>query len=188
VLEEDATGERAVSLRYYRPLTKAYYIVGHAGLGKSPIAYKAVSVILHATVTLLVFLFILSVTSNTFVATFATLLFSVNPIHTEAVVWTYSVSYLLVACFSLGTLLLYRSGKTVLALAVFAAALLSHEMAVLVLPILFIHKWLLEDGNHWRDFLALAPFLILLALFLILRTSVVGSVPISSADPLTFLI
>jgi tetratricopeptide (TPR) repeat protein len=187
VLGEDATGERAASLRYYRPLTKAYYIVGYAAFGESPIAYKTVSAILHATVTLLVFLFILSVTSNTFIATFATLLFTVNPIHTEAVVWTYSVSYLLVACFSLGTLLLYRSGKTILALGAFAAALLSHEMAVLVLPVLFIHKWLLEDDNHWRDFLTLAPFLILLTLFLVLRTAVVGSVPVSNADPLTFL-
>jgi hypothetical protein len=187
VIEMTSGGEKVSMLPYYRPLTKAYFITGYAVFGEKPIVYKAVSAILHATVTVLAFLLILSITSNAFVATFAALLFSVNPIHTETVVWTYSVSYLLVACFSLGTLLLYRRKKTVFALLAFAAALLSHEMAVLVLPILFIHKWLVEDGKHWRDFLALAPFLILLTLFLILRTSVVGSIPISSADPLTYL-
>jgi hypothetical protein len=189
VTNEDNIGgsEVVAGVHYYRPLTKAYFIIARAVFGVSPVGYKVASLLLHATAVILAFFLIVSISSQPAVAALAALLFAVNPIHSEAVVWTYSVSYLLVAVFSLATILLYRRRCLVLSLLTFTAALLSHEMGVLLMPILIIHKWLLEDSGTWKDYVSLAPYVILLIAFLILRASIVGGIPVSNVEPAIFL-
>ena len=186
-MEESGGGETLLTHSYYRPLTKAFYTLAYSLFGEDPLGYKVTSILLHAIVTLLAYSLVVSITSKPLTSVLAALLFAVNPVHTEAVVWTYSVSYLLVAVFSLGTLLLYRRGQIVASLVMFSAALLSHEMGVIVLPVIFIQQWLLNGARGWREFISLAPFLLLLVGFLVLRASVVGAVPLTEASPIVFL-
>ncbi|MHC5001225.1 MAG: tetratricopeptide repeat protein, partial [Planctomycetota bacterium] len=65
--------------------------------------------------------------------------------------------------------------------------LLSHEMGVLVLPLLLIQQWLLNGARAWREFVSLAPFALLMVGFLILRASVVGAVPLTGVSPIVFV-
>ena len=179
-MASSSNGQGVRSLPYYRPLTKAYYIIASSIFGEKTWGYKLASLFLHSIIASLVFYLVLSITAQIRVAFLAAFFFAINPIHTEAVVWTYSVSYLLVAIFSLSTLLLYRSGRVWLALATFSAALLNHEIGVLLLPILVLSKWLLDDAKHWSNFRTLVPFAIALALFLVIRRWNVGGIPLTS--------
>jgi uncharacterized membrane protein len=90
-LEVSGNGETISGLNYYRPLTKAFYTIGYFFFGENPIGYKVVSVLLHGVVALLVYGLVSSITSKPLLSCLASLVFAVNPIHTEAVVWTYSV-------------------------------------------------------------------------------------------------
>jgi tetratricopeptide (TPR) repeat protein len=186
-LEESGNGQAGSSHSYYRPLAKAFYTVGFSLFGENPLGYKILSILLHGAVTILVYGFVVSITSKPMVSGIAALLFAINPIHTEAVVWTYSVSYLLVAVFSLGTLLLFRRGWVITSLVTFLAALLSHEMGVIVLPILAVQQWLINGAKGVRPLISLVPFLLLLIGFMVMRTWVVGAVPMTTASPVVFL-
>lgn len=183
---EHAKIEKISNLEYFRPLTKAYVIISRAVFGDEQQGFKLVSLLLHGIVVLLAFHLVFSICQDQFTAGIAALLFAVNPIHSEAVVWAYSVSYLLAAAFSLSTLILYRRGQYWFALTTFAAALLSHEIGVLVFPILMLHKWLLEESKSWMEFASLGPFAILLILFLGWRSLVVGPVPFTDVGLLPF--
>lgn len=174
-------------LPYYRPLTKAFQIVTYAAFGDQPAGYKIISILLHAGVSLLVFLLFVSIIKSPWPAFLGALIWAVKPTHVEAVAWTYSASYLLTALFALGALLLYRHGPRWLALIVFCLALLFNELGILLLPILVLHRWLLEQARQPREFAPLLPYVLIVAAFLALRTSIVGAVPLSNVDPLTFL-
>ncbi len=179
--------DQVAQLQYYRPLNTAFHILSYAAFGDQPLGYKLSNIILHTGVCLLAFLLFLSVSRNALLAALAALLFSVKPTHVEAVAWTYSASYLLTAFFALGAILLYRHGPRWLALIVFSGALLFNEMGVLLLPLLLLHRWLLEHARYPRDFVPLLPYAAIALIFLVLRTAIVGAVPLSSVDPLTFL-
>lgn len=187
VVNNEGNGDAIGTLGYFRPLTKAWYIVGYSVFGENPFGYKLASLLLHGLVSVLAFYLVLSISSQPLVAAGAALLFAVNPIHTEVVVWTYSVSYLLVAVFSFLTLLLYRRGLRILAFAAFCMALLSHEIGVLVLPVLVLYRWLLEDDKRWSGYVSLVPYAVALVLFLLLRQSVVGSIPLANVGSLEFV-
>ncbi len=174
-------------LAYYRPLNKAFQILTYAAFQDQALGYKLTNMLLHSGVCLLAFLLFISITRNTPLSALAALLFTVKPTHVEAVAWTYSASYLLTAFFALAALLLYRHGPRWLALLGFTTALLFNEMGVLLLPILFLHRWLLEDARHPRDFLTLLPFVATVVGFLALRSSIVGAIPLSSVDLPTFI-
>jgi hypothetical protein len=187
VLKRGNDGKTISSLQYYRPITKAFYILAYSAFGENPLGYKATSLFLHAIVATLAFFLLVSVSSRPVASALAAALFAVNPIHTEAVVWTYSLSYLLMAVFSVATFLLFRKGRMIFALLTCAAALFSHEIGVLLVPMLVIHKWKLEHAESWREYLPLLPFIVLLVVFLVIRSSVVGGIPVSNADYLTFI-
>ncbi|MDJ0740158.1 MAG: tetratricopeptide repeat protein [Gammaproteobacteria bacterium] len=180
----ESQGQQPATLQYYRPLSKSFNILMHTWFGDQPVGYKAVSIGLHGLVSVLVLLLLLSFRAPPTIALLATVLYLVQPTHTEAVAWTYSVSYLLTAVFVLAALLLYRHQRPVASLVAFALALLSHEMGIMLLPTLFLHRGLVERKTRPRDFIALLPFVAVTAVYLVARVAVVGSVPVSDTDPL----
>lgn len=134
-------------------------------------------------------------TSN--VAAFLTaLLFCVNPLWTEPVVWIVGRMDVMCGAFTLTALVLYlkamddfssRSGKLwfTASVGVYALALLSKEVAILFPAVLIFTGLCFSGGSfatHPKKFirttaLLLAPFVALDAVFLLLRTAVLGTFP-----------
>ena len=180
-------GERLVLLDYYRPLIKVLHIFEYQWFGENPIGYKAVNVILNAGVVSLFFVFVLSATQNRVGAFVAALLYAVNPTRAEAVYWAYSDSYVLVGLFTLLALVLYQQRHLVAALGALALALMCHEMAILLPVIVLLYMFLVEEKRVWRAYLPAVAFIAVAAAYLMLRTAVVGSVPLVGVDLVTYL-
>src|SRR5262245_1116481 len=68
----------------YRPLTMLTY-AANTRVSGAPFGFHLVNVVLHALVTVAVFLLALELLASRVAATAAALLFAVHPIHTEAV-------------------------------------------------------------------------------------------------------
>ena len=176
-----------MELTYYRPLTKSLHILEYPLFGADPTGYKAVNLALNAMVVLLLFMFVLHATKHPTVAFFSVLLYSVNPIRAEAVYWAYSDSYILMSLFSLGALVLYQRQCVFLALIAFSLSLLCHEMAVLLAVIILLYTFLIDEKGSFQAYVPSLLFFILAGAFLVLRTIIVGAIPLGETDTVTFL-
>ncbi|MEJ2691613.1 MAG: tetratricopeptide repeat protein [Candidatus Thiodiazotropha sp.] len=185
--ETRENGQGAKALKYYRPFTRALHVVEHQFFALDPFGYKLTNILLHATVVILLFAFVASVQGSKPVAFLSALLFLVKPIHTEAVAWAYSDSYLLMSVFALTSLLAFRLKNHLFAMAAFVLALLSHEIGVLLFPVVALYVFLVEKRATGRELICLLPYLLLTLAFLGLRRWVVGPLPLSSVDPFSFL-
>jgi tetratricopeptide (TPR) repeat protein len=131
-------------------------------------------------------------TRNRIAAAFASALYGLMPIHAQAVVWASAIPVSLSGTFALGALLCLITRKrapramSALALALFAAALLSHELPVVLPAIIAAYVYLLEaapaDADANGPTLARmaaaaresAPFFAVDAAYLALRLWVLG--------------
>jgi tetratricopeptide (TPR) repeat protein len=126
-------------LRFFRPLTFATYELNWAFAGPHALTYHLFNVVLHATVSLLLY-FVLrrlleGMEGEATIAWVAALLFAVHPIHTEAVASIVGRSELLAAAFLLAAWLLHLRDKSVPSMICLALAMLSKESAVAYLPL-----------------------------------------------------
>ena len=125
-----------------RPVTFATFALNWALGGELPFGYHLLNVLLHATVTLLLYLvlgkLLESFPEATTVAFVAALLFAVHPIHTEAVAWISARSELLAAGFLLSAWLLHLHDWNISALVCLVLAMMSKESAVAFLPLVLV--------------------------------------------------
>ena len=182
---------------YYRPMMYVLYSLVYAVAGTAPWAYHLLNIALHAGTAVLAFLLARALLGEGDArhpwwrapSLVSGLLFAVHPIHTEPVAWaaglvdvSYSFFYLL--AFYLLVRGLDRTRDLVLALAAYAAALLSKEPAI-TFPALALVYWALREG---RDLgirgLAkrIAPWLLVSAAYLVVRGMALGGLaPATSA-------
>lgn len=92
---------------YYRPLMHTVLYFWWRMFRENPAGYHALSILLHAGVTLLVFFWLRRIQPNATVAWLAALLFAVHPIHTEAVAWISAFPDLLCSLLVLAGFQLY---------------------------------------------------------------------------------
>ena len=146
------------SHKSYRPLCVLSFRLNYILHGLHPLGYHLLNVILHVIVTLLYY----SISQNyvnTRTRFVASLLFSVHPIHTEAVTGTVGRAELLSAMFFLLTLYLYNKSlggsKKYLFLSSFTSclAMLSKEVGITVIGLCYIHEALSQNVHkiffHW---------------------------------------
>jgi protein O-mannosyl-transferase len=118
----------------FRPLMFGSFALNWAIEGARPFGYHVLDLLLHAAVTLLLYLVLKKLLESTahgaLAAWVAALLFAVHPLHTEAVDSISARSELLAMAFLLGAWLLHLSDRPVLALIAFLLALLSKESAI----------------------------------------------------------
>jgi len=123
----------------FRPFAFATFAVNWAVSGPQPFGYHLLNLLLHAGVTLLLYLVLQTLLAprprGEIVAFVAALLFAVHPIHTEAVTSIVGRAELLAAGFLFAAWLLHLQDRPVAALLCFALALLSKESAVVFLPL-----------------------------------------------------
>lgn len=192
---------------YYRPLFGATYSLVARVFGLSPAAFHSVSVLLHLAVCLLVALgarrlfqdssqYFPNQYSANAAALAAGLLFAVHPAHAEAVAWVGGQADLLAALFALLATLSYSN---VLGPLFYLLACLSKETGtalILVLAAVEASGWRKEGspGTAFRrGFTRLAPYALVLAVYLALRVHALGGfaprhygVTHSLADSLAF--
>lgn len=123
----------------FRPVTFATFALNWALGNVHAWGYHLLNLLLHAAVTLLLYLVLRtlleSVARAETVAFAAALLFAVHPVHTEAVASIVGRSELLATGFLLVAWLLHLQDRQVPALACFVLALMSKESAVAFLPL-----------------------------------------------------
>jgi protein O-mannosyl-transferase len=123
----------------FRPLTFSTFAVNWLFGGAHAFGYHLVNLLLHAAVTLLLYLVLRTlleaVSGSETIAFAAALLFAVHPIHTEAVTSIVGRAELLAAGFLLAAWLLHLRDQPAWALVCFVLALLSKESAVVFLPL-----------------------------------------------------
>jgi len=185
---------QGISTNYYRPLMHISFMLSYYLFGLSPWGFHMVNIMLHAGVSVLVFL----ISSRLFQAAnpsqspfsralpfIAAVLFAVHPVHTEAVVWVGGVTDLSFALFFLLALYLYilSTGSAVhqkilivLSVTCFFLATLCKEPA-LTLPLILVaydYAFGREGRPPFYYFKRYCPYLGAAAVYFILRLNALG--------------
>ncbi|QHN04356.1 tetratricopeptide repeat protein [Granulicella sp. WH15] len=181
---QDQSGHTQV----YRPLQLLTYRIVNDWSGGSPAAFHGCSILFAVAGALAAFAVFQLLTHRLGVACAAAALFAVHPVHTEAVDWIAALPDLGFGLFILLAFALFLRARTkpllqVLSLVAFAIALLWKETAV-VFPIgVAAYVWLTESTTRTRRALiASVPYWIVLAAYMALRVSVLGSLSTGPRD------
>ena len=156
-----------VKSSFYRPLQMFSYTMDHIFWKKESRGYHVTNIALHILVALALYWFISLMFQDALLSLFASLMFVVHPIHTEAVSYIAGRADPMAALFMLLCFICYLKGLR-LAVLCYALALLSKETA-LVLPFLL----LLYPNRKRSLFLPIAS---LSVLYIILRLTVLKHV------------
>ena len=143
---------RETSSNYYRPLRHTVLYFWWRMFRENPAGYHVLSILLHAGVSVLVFLWLRRIQPQPRVAWLAALLFALHPIHTEAVAWISSQPDLLASFFVLLGFWLYdraegatgqrHPGLETGVAACLLLGLLSKEIGIVLPVILLLYEWL----------------------------------------------
>lgn len=158
----------------YRPFTMATYSLNHNIFGSSPVGFHVVNIIIHALNSFLVFWLIFWVLKSRPVAYITFLLFLLHPIHTEAVTSIVGRAELLAFFWSLATIHFFSKNKKIFAAAAFLFALMSKEIALMVLPIIFYINILFLSKTQRKVIIDNLFFIFPLAIYLFLRYLALG--------------
>ena len=133
---------------FYRPVIELYFWAGAPLFNGSAALFHIANVVLHGVNGVLLYFVSRQVSDNDRFAFAAALLFVVMPGYVEAVAWVGALAEPVAALFGclviLGFLAYRRSGRVLplgLSVAAFTLALLTHESAVMWLPILVLVDW-----------------------------------------------
>ncbi len=140
--------EAASHVGYYRPLTMAFLMVGHALGGGEPMGFHILSLLAYAASCLAAWRFAARLTRSEAIGLAAGFLFALHPLHVEAVAWISSLHDPVSTTFaflSLSAFLRWRDegskGLPWSSGVWLALALLSKDSAVAVLPLLVVIDW-----------------------------------------------
>lgn len=157
----------------YRPFTMATYAVNHY-VSSAPVGFHVVNIIIHALNSFLVFWLVIWFLKSRPLAYISSVLFLLHPIHTEAVTSIVGRAELLAFFWSLTVIYLLSRNNKILASAAFLLALMSKEIALMVLPIIFYLDIFFRNKNWRKAVIDNLFFIFPLALYLFLRYLALG--------------
>jgi hypothetical protein len=158
---------------FYRPVIDLYFRAAVAVCGPSAACFHTLNIAAHAGVSLLAGLLVASLSRVAWTGALAAVLFAAQPAPVEAVTWVSAVTEVLVTGLFVLTIWLDARADTSrslalhgMTLATFVAALLTHESAVMLLPMLIVRRWWLPaaPGRRLRVW-TLAPFAVALLVY-----------------------
>jgi len=174
---------------YYRPMISLSAAIDYSLWGPNAFGGHVTNVLINAANALLVYGIAraLPPPPTREFALMAGLLFSLHPLHPEAVYWLSGRTELIMACFALLSIMLYlmyaarrRPIWLVLSLAAFLLALASKETAVVVPFALVLHRLIYPDTAADRPrslgMARLAPHVLVLGIYLVIRKAITGHV------------
>jgi protein O-mannosyl-transferase len=179
----------ATSQPYYRPLFSALFTINYALFGAtSPFGWHLVNVLIHALVTLFVFIVCKEFTQSRKLALVTASLFAVHPAHAESVAWISGVTDPLMSVFLLPAFYFYllyqKSGKAyfiALVLLFFLLAMWCKETAI-ALPLVIAYCELFHFNKSvpltkkiTRLSILAALFVIPLAIYIVVRHQAFGA-------------
>jgi hypothetical protein len=154
----------------FRPVTFATLAVNYQLNGDRPFGYHLLNLLLHAGVTVLLFLVLRKILASEprgdTAAFVAALLFAVHPLHTEAVASIVGRSELLAAGFLLAAWLFHLRGRTILTLLCFVFAAFSKESAIVLLPLAVAGDYARGRVLRWTGYVPIAAATVLYAFLL----------------------
>jgi tetratricopeptide (TPR) repeat protein len=130
---------------FYRPLQNLLYLVTFQIFGLSTVMFHALNLALHCINAVFVFVLARALKINAFWCLFASMLWALHPMHTEAVTYMSATADSLYTAFVLGGLIVllpnFSNTRIIASLALFILALLSKESAIIFpgLLIIFIY-------------------------------------------------
>ena len=169
---------------YYRPLINLSYSIDYRVWGLCAPGFRTTNLLLHLFCCFLLFHFLSFLTGDRLAALWATLLFALHPVNTEAVSWIGSRDNILVAFFSIASLFFYIKGweggsrlNRIASILMFALAISSKEMGLMLLPLFFLYqRFCFQTKQNVREeMLSYLPFIIVLAAYFLLRKAVTSS-------------
>jgi tetratricopeptide (TPR) repeat protein len=190
--EDGITGKSVGTDRhtgYYRPLTNFTYSIDYKLWGLNAKGFRGTNLLLHVCCCYILFCFLSYLVKNQKASLLAILIFAVHPANTEAVSWVVNRNNIVVTAFALSAVLFYmkgwESGKvwiSIASLLTFSLALLSKELGLMVLPILFLYQRLLYRTRRTivKELISYLPFITIAVAYFLLRKSVIGSFGSSS--------
>ena len=161
---------------FYRPVIELYFWMAAPLFAGSPLLFHLANVALHAVNGLLVFVLVRTFTGSDRHGFLAALFFVVLPAYIEAVAWVGALAEPVTTffvCLSIHGFVQWRRGRgaawQALSLLTFWLGLMTHESAVMILPLLVLAEWTVvdRDDRGWRRaVLRFAPYAALLAVYL----------------------
>ncbi len=178
---------------YYRPLIYLAYSLDYRLWGLNASGFRTTNLLLHLSCCFVLLHFLQFLVKDRYAALWATLIFALHPVNTESVSWVGSRDNILVALFSIASLLFYSKGweggsrlNRMVSVLAFALAILSKEMGLMVLPLLFLYQRLLSRAsrNVHEELLSYMPFIIVALCYFFLRKAVTSSFssPVQTVD------
>jgi len=176
------------ALPYYRPLFTAMLTIEYHLFGLWPQGWHLVSLLLHALCAVGVFYVILLMSGRTAIASIASLIFAVHPVHAESVSWISGMTDPLFGVFFLASFYFYlkagqpsprsNQGAFVLSLAMFVLAAFAKETALSLVPLIFGYELIATAAPGTRRVLEaskrVAPYLGVALVYLVPRYLVLG--------------
>ena len=145
---------------YFRPLTLLTFALNYPLAGPNPAGYRAVNIGLHLLVVALIALLLFHLAGG-WIAVFSALLYSLHPVHVQAVSYISSRSDLLYTALALSSLLFWRKGSQAqgikkaiylsAALSAFFFGLFAKENIVVIPAVVLGMDLIWNDGEPWRD-------------------------------------
>lgn len=129
---------------YYRPMIMISLIIDTAIAGQSAMMYHLTNLILHIFVSLLIYKLLVQLKIRESISLLLSLFFAAHPINTNAVSWIVGRNDLLLALFTIISLLSFityqkkkRTVSFIISATTYFFAMLSKEVGVLI-PVIFI--------------------------------------------------
>ena len=178
---------------YYRPLTRASFLVDYQLFELDPRPYHLVNLLLHVVAVLLLYTLGCRVFESRAPAFAAALMLAVHPIHSEVVAFVSARNNIFALCFGLLSLLLFidaaarkSHARAALSALAFFAAMAAKEPGAMVLPILALWLYvpaLSGNPSGSRRWTLLVPHLVAAAGYFAMRIVALGA-PVASESVL----
>ena len=165
---------------YYRPLMATIYAALYSLFGPNPFFFHLFSVILHISITFLIFYIFRNFFKNT-TAFFLSMIFLIHPLNSEVVNYVGAYNDLLYFFFGIASLILLQARltqwKKLLLISLFLfLSLLSKESGFLFIPVLIIYSFLYRKELIYKIILI---SLFTAGLYILLRTNFYAITPLN---------
>lgn len=189
---------------YYRPLFLLWLYINRSLFGIQPLWWHLTTVATHVCVTYLVYLLVQKIVKDRLAAGIAALLFGLHPVHVEAVAWVSGVTEPLLALALIPSFLCYLNSREqtgerrrwfAASLTLYVFAMLAKETALVLPLIIFGYEFVTAKHEQERTkraqgtakrsvrsswihaaILSIGPYLLLSAVYLIIRAIVLKGV------------
>lgn len=170
---------------YYRPLVNLTYWMDYSLWGMNACGFRITNLVLHLLCCMVLFILLVMLAHNRWVAFLTVAVFAIHPVNTESVSWIISRNNILVTLFILLSFYFYIAAWIennhiifLISIFFFLCAVLSKEFAIMLLPVFFLcHRLLFEKkGTALKESTNYLPFVLIVVFYFILRHSVTGSI------------